>query len=69
MQSHHETAPKRPTMSVPEAGMRYFGLSRNASYEAARRGQIPTIKIGGRVFAIVAVLDRMVGDARADDAT
>jgi excisionase family DNA binding protein len=31
--------------SVPEAGRR-LGLSRNGSYEAARRGDIPTVKIG-----------------------
>jgi hypothetical protein len=57
---------KRPTMQVPEAGKQYFGLGRNASYDAARRGQIPTIRIGSRVFAIVAALDRMVGDAGSD---
>jgi hypothetical protein len=34
------------TLTVPEAGRRYFDLGRNASYEAARRGDIPTIKIG-----------------------
>ena len=34
------------TLTVPEAGRVYFDLGRNASYEAARRGEIPTIKIG-----------------------
>ena len=34
------------TISVPEAGKRYFGLSRNGAYDAARRGDIPTIKVG-----------------------
>jgi hypothetical protein len=34
------------TISVPEAGERFFGLSRNGSYAAASRGDIPTIKIG-----------------------
>jgi hypothetical protein len=34
------------TISVPEAGRRYFGLSRNAAYAAAERGEIPTIRIG-----------------------
>lgn len=34
------------TMSIPEAGKRYFGLSRNGSYAAAERGEIPTIKVG-----------------------
>jgi hypothetical protein len=34
------------TLTVPEAGKEYFGLSRNGSYAAAQRGDIPTIKIG-----------------------
>jgi len=34
------------TLSVPEAGRIYFGLSRQASYYAAARGDIPTIRIG-----------------------
>jgi hypothetical protein len=34
------------TLTVPEAGRVYFGLSRNAAYAAAKRGEIPTIKIG-----------------------
>src|SRR6266511_2611135 len=34
------------TMSVPEAGERYFDLSRNGSYNAAAKGIIPTIRVG-----------------------
>jgi len=34
------------TITVPDAGREYFGLSRNAAYAAAQRGDIPTIKIG-----------------------
>jgi len=34
------------TLSVPEAGSRYLGLSRNASYAAASRGELPVIRIG-----------------------
>jgi len=34
------------TLSVPEAGKRYFGLSRNGSYAAAEAGDIPTIRVG-----------------------
>ncbi len=49
------------TMSVPEAGRLYFDIGVNASYEAAKRGQIPCVTIGGRKRAIVAALDRMVG--------
>jgi hypothetical protein len=34
------------TMTIPQAGETYFGLSRNGSYAAAQRGDIPTIRIG-----------------------
>ena len=34
------------TISVPQAGRKYFDLSRGASYEAAKRGDIPTVKVG-----------------------
>jgi hypothetical protein len=50
------------TISVPEAGKEYFGLSKNASYAAAVRGEIPTVKIGRLlrvpVRALEAMLDR-----------
>jgi hypothetical protein len=59
---------KQPTMSVPQAGKYYFNLGRNASYQAAKCGQIPTIKILNRIRAIVAELDRMVGIGQSDDA-
>lgn len=54
---------QRLTMSVPDAGKEYFGLGRNASYEAARRGEIPTIRIGGRIYAVVAALERKLAEA------
>jgi hypothetical protein len=59
---------KRPTMSVPAAGRKYYGLGRNASYEAAKRGDIPTINIGGRIFAIVPVIERQLGLLSDDQA-
>ena len=46
------------TISVPEAGRRYFGLSRNGSYLAAARGELPTVRIG-RLLR-VPVLERML---------
>jgi hypothetical protein len=50
------------TMSVPAAGKKYFGLSRNGAYDAAKRGEIPTIKIGRLlrvpIRALEAMLDR-----------
>jgi len=39
----------RATYTVPEAAQR-MGISRNSAYEAARRGDIPVVKIGGRVL-------------------
>jgi hypothetical protein len=52
---------KRPTMPVPAAGRKYYGLGRNASYAAAKRGDIPTITIGGRIFAVVPAIERQLG--------
>jgi excisionase family DNA binding protein len=52
------TKPKR-TASVPEAG-EALGVSRKAAYEAAKRGEIPTIKIGKRLLVPVAALERML---------
>jgi len=57
-----QTDPK--TLSVPEAGQAYFGLGRNASYEAARRGEIPVIQIGSRLRVPVVALERMLTEAR-----
>lgn len=50
------------TMSVPEAGRWYFGLSRNGSYAAAARGEIPTLRIGRLLRVPVAACERMLND-------
>ena len=48
-QSQHDQtkspAAERLVYTVPEAG-RLLGLSRNGAYDAAKRGDIPTIRIG-----------------------
>lgn len=51
------------TMSVPEAGKEFFGLGRGASYEAARRGDIPTIRIGRRLLVPIRAIDAMLNHA------
>ena len=51
------------TISVPEAGRIYFGISKNSSYEAARRGDIPTIRIGHLLRVPVVALERMLENA------
>ena len=48
------------TISVPEAGLRYFGLSRNSSYLAAARGELPTVRIGRLLRVPVRALERML---------
>jgi excisionase family DNA binding protein len=45
----------RITVSVEEAG-RILGIGRSAAYEAARRGQLPTRRIGRRLFVPVPAL-------------
>jgi hypothetical protein len=53
------------TITVPEAGKRYFGLSRNASYDAAKRGEIITIKVGKKPLLRVPVkaMDALLASA------
>jgi hypothetical protein len=48
------------TISVPEAGRRYFGIGPYASYEAARCGQIPTIQVGRFKRVPVVIMERML---------
>jgi excisionase family DNA binding protein len=57
------------TISVPEAGRRYFNIGKNASYDAAKRGEIPVIKIGSRLRVPVSALDRMLEQAGASRTT
>lgn len=57
------------TLSVPTAGREYFDLGRNASYAAAARGEIPTIKIGSRLRVPIVLLEQMLADAGASKKT
>jgi excisionase family DNA binding protein len=56
------------TLSVPEAGARYFGLSRNASYAAAERGELPVIRIGRLLRVPVRALEKMLDSAKPSEA-
>jgi len=51
------------TLSVPAAGKKYFGLSRNGAYDAAARGDLPTIRIGRLLRVPVRALERMLDRA------
>ena len=47
--------------TIVEAGEK-IGLSRSSAYEAARRGQIPTVRIGARLFVPKGPFHRLFGD-------
>ena len=52
------------TISVPEAGRLYFDMSRGASYQAAERGDIPTVRIGRLLRVPIKALDEMLAGAK-----
>jgi hypothetical protein len=52
------------TMTVPEAGKYFLGLSKNASYDAAKRGEIPVVKVGWLLRVPVYLMHRKL--ERAD---
>ena len=54
------------TISVPEAGKKYFNLSRDGSYAAAERGEIPTIRVGRLLRVPERALERMLDIAPTD---
>ena len=62
--------PSSAVLTVEEAG-RLLGIGRGLAYEAARRGDIPTLRIGRRLVVPRAALDRILNDpgtATANDA-
>ena len=61
-QDAKEEPPK--TLSIPEAGWRYYRLGRNASYEAVKRGYIPIIKTGTRKMRVPVIgMERILSEA------
>jgi excisionase family DNA binding protein len=54
----------RLTYDVEEAGIK-LGIGGTQAYEAAKNGELPTIRIGKRLLVPKAALDRMLAD-RAD---
>ncbi len=55
---------ERLTMSVTEAAKR-LGIGRNQAYEAIRRGEIPSVRIGRRLLVPHAGLKKMLSDDAA----
>jgi excisionase family DNA binding protein len=52
----------RSTFSIPEAG-KILGLSRWGAYEAARRGEIPVVRVGRRAIVPRHRLERLLEGA------
>lgn len=50
------------TLTVAEAAQE-LGIGRNAAYEAAKSGQLPSIRIGKRILVPRAALQRMLDEA------
>ena len=53
---------ERATYSVPEAAKR-LGVGRGTAYEAVRKGEIPSIKVGGRILVPREALEKMLKSA------
>jgi hypothetical protein len=51
----------KPTVSVQAAGKVFFNLSRNAAYDAAKRGDFETIRMGGKIVVPVAPIAARLG--------
>jgi excisionase family DNA binding protein len=66
MRKEHQMAKQeiRRTYDIEEAA-RLLGIGRNQGYEAARRGDIPTIKMGKRLLVPKAALDRLLEGGKA----
>ncbi len=53
----------RQTYTVTEAA-KQLGIGRNAAYEAARKGEIPVIRIGKRLLVPRVALERLLTNGK-----
>jgi hypothetical protein len=57
----YEPPPGSPFMSIPAAGKKFFGLSKNGSYDAAERGDFGELyEIGRRKFVVVPAIEAKI---------
>jgi len=66
MPNNDQNQVERLACSIPEAG-KMIGLGRTASYEAAQRGEIPTIPFGGRLVVPLAVFKKKLGGGDSEE--
>lgn len=60
--SQNSAADDRLTLTIQEAA-KLLGIGRNSCYEAARRGDLPTVVIGRRILISRQALHRMLEQA------
>ena len=48
-----------------EETAKYLSISRTFAYEAVRRGELPSIRVGRRLLVPRIALDKMLGEARS----
>ena len=66
MTAHQRGRPEgRRTLTVEEASV-LLGVSRTSAYEAARAGQLPTIKLGRRLLVPRARLLALLGESDSE---
>jgi len=53
------------TLTVPEAA-RVLGIGKNLAYDAVARGEIPSIRVGGRILVPVLALEKMLSGRSGD---
>ena len=51
-----------PLISVPKAAS-VLGMSRSAAYRYAESGELPTRRLGGRVYVVTALLYELITNA------
>ena len=55
---------EQATINLWPETAKILGIGKNAVYEAARKGEIPTIRIGGRILVLKGRLDQMLRGER-----
>jgi excisionase family DNA binding protein len=58
---------ERLTLTIEEAA-KALGIGRTLAYEAIKRGEIPTIRIGRRLLVPRSALDQLLGNAATNGA-
>lgn len=56
-----DEALSQATVDVQTAGKLFFKLGRNAAYDAAKRGDFDTIRMGGKIVVPVAPIAARLG--------